>query len=141
MRLEYTPFDSVDITLADSLWRIFDSAARRQGISGDQAITCVIDAVLALSKEDFINLREPRRTKGSRICNWIVERSKKYALERFSFENGMSHSSLLRRVLHAILISKQFVIMNSKYEPGMRLRRTQMHFSFIKNYRRAQPAR
>lgn len=139
--MEHATCDVVDIKLPDSLWGLFNAAARRQGICIDEAVVCLIGALFALTSEDFINLREPPRETLNRICHWSVGRNRKYSLERYSFKNGFSPSSLLRRVLYAILISEQILIINSKYEPGMRLQRAQMHFGFIKDYRRAEPPR
>ena len=133
--MEHAKCDTIDICLPDSLWSHFDTAARRQGVCVRDAAACLIDAAFFLTKEDFINLCEPPREKRNRICHLSVGQNRKYALERYSFENGFSPSSLLCRILYAMLISKQIVIINSKYEPGMRLQRTQLHFGFIKEYR------
>jgi hypothetical protein len=121
----------VDVKLPDSLHTLFNASALRRGVTDDEAITCLIDAITDLNNGDLLNLVEPRKERRSHCHSWSVGRDRKRAIDCFSSENGLSSCSLLRRILYAILVTKEIAVINSRFEPGMRLQRMQMHLKFL----------
>jgi hypothetical protein len=120
----------VEVKLPDFLFMALEAFARRDVVSVDQAAAFVIDHLPGLTRQDISELRETPKEKISRVCQWRVGWTRKRILESFSSECGYSYSEVLRRGLHAFLISREIVIINFKFQ------RTQLRFNFSENCER-----
>lgn len=129
-------FGVIEIKLSDSLWSAFSASVRRQGLTMDVAVTRLIDGLHGLTRGDLSELVEPPREKVNRICTYRIEQHRKHLIEHFSFTTGFSYHTVLRRILYALVVSKEIAFFNSQTEPGMQLRRTQMRFDFAEDYER-----
>jgi hypothetical protein len=123
-------FGTVEIKLPESLWRALDASARREGKTVDEAVAFLVDALPMLSRQDISELKEPPKEKLNRICTLDIGSSRKISVERLGSENACSYSALIRRALHAFLITRDIAIINCQ------LQLTQMHFNFADNYER-----
>jgi hypothetical protein len=126
--------DSIDVSLPNSLWTIFDLLVRRQGLTADTALLRLIDALPGLSKADLCELQEPHKERVNRTLTVRIGRERKTFVEQVASEFGFSSSSILRRILYAFFVSGEIALFCATNDSRGELKRTQLHFDFADKY-------
>jgi hypothetical protein len=131
---------TITIHLPASLQGTFQAVTAHQAITERVACQRIICGLSGLTDTDLRSLPEPPREYRNRELKIDLEWTHLDRLTEASRISQITIASILRRILHAFLITRRihFVARNNKDE--FRLELTQMHFEFAEHYEREGPS-
>jgi hypothetical protein len=130
---------SITVSLPDSLRGRFQAVAADQAITVKEACRRIICGLSGLTDTDLRSLREPPREYRNTDLKIDLEWRYLDRLTAVSRASEIRISSIFRRILHALLITRRihFIAPNNKDEFRLELRQT--HFVFAEDYERDGP--
>jgi hypothetical protein len=108
----------ISVRIPQSLLEALKASAQRQGISIHEAARRLTDKLPSLTQADLRELKEPPREPDSQRVSLYIGWGLSDELSDAAHESSLSNSSIFRRLLHGLLMTKQvqFVQQHDKWK-------------------------
>jgi hypothetical protein len=131
----------ITVIVPASLWISFEAAAANQGLSTEEACRRMIMGLWDLANLDLRSLPEPPKERRKRKPTLKLDRDCLDKLSEASRISGLDISSIFRRILYVILITRTICFVLHTKENGISLRIPQIQRKSKDHFRSPKPIR